>query len=205
MKAFLYKSIVVMLLLQSPMSSAEEQPPEAYRLVAETTDLVLAAVRSDHANYASDPRKLFSLIDSIILPHFDFERMSRWVLGKHWRRASDAQKSQFVREFRDLLVRTYSTALIAYAQEEVEVLPQRKARNPGEVIVVTEVRISGGFPVPIAYYMYETETGWKAFDVKIEGISLVANYRSSFSSRIRRDGLDKLIGLLAARNAQYRQ
>lgn len=191
-----------LLVLSLAMSSATavEQVVDANMLVAKTTEKVLTAIDADRETLRADPSKIHLLVNEFILPHFDFHRMSRWVLGKHWRRATEEQQEQFVVQFRTLLVRTYSTALLEYSNESVKVLPQRGSKKKDDVVVRTEIMPSGGFPVPINYSMYRDENTWKVYDITIDGISLVANYRNAFSSRIKQWGIEKLISVLAKRN-----
>jgi phospholipid transport system substrate-binding protein len=126
--------------------------------------------------------------------------MSRWVLGKHWREASEGQRVRFVEEFRSLLVRTYATALLEYSNQAVEVLPVRAAPDATDVVVRTEVRQPGAPPIPIQYSMNLEQGDWKVYDVTIDGISLVASYRSTFNAEASRGGLDRVIALLVERN-----
>ena len=116
-----------------------------------------------------------------MLPHIDFQRMSKWVLGKHWRRANIEQREQFVNEFRQLILRTYSTALLEFSEQKVNVLPVRAAADAREVTVRTEIQAQQGPVIPIAYDLYlDKNQQWKVYDLSIDGISLVSNYRSSF-------------------------
>lgn len=189
--------LLVALFLTVP--ALAETPPE--QIVRETTDEILRIVRADKKSFERDHRKLYKLADEKVLPHFDFVRMSQWVLGRHWRDATPEQRGRFVVEFRDLLVRTYSTALLNYTDQEIVVLPV--ARKPGdeEVTVKTEVRQKGGAPnVPIHYTFYKKGDAWKVYDVSIEGVSLVTNYRSVYATKIREEGLEALLVSMAQSN-----
>lgn len=186
-----------------PAARAADQPHPAEETVREAADRVLARLEAEKNVIESNPARVYDLAQSIILPHFDFERMSRWVLGRHWRDASEAQRERFTEEFRTLLVRTYARALAEYSEQEVEFLATRE-RAEDDVLVRTEVRQSGGPPIPIHYSMHRTDGTWKVYDVTIDGISLVTNYRSAFSSQIRQGGVERLIDRLAERNAALR-
>jgi phospholipid transport system substrate-binding protein len=129
--------------------------------------------------------------------------MSQWVLGVHWRNATPAQRDAFVTQFEDLLVRTYSRALVDYRNQKVAFLPAR-ARSADEVTVRASIDQGSGPAIPIAYEMYRTDAGWKVYDVAIDGVSLVINYRSSFGQEIRRGGIDGLIQRLAEKNMSDR-
>lgn len=174
------------------------QAPQA--LVQETTDKITSVLRTDQDKIKADPGHLLTVVDNIVAPHFDFERMSRWVLGKYWRKAKADEKTRFAQEFRTLLVRTYAKALNDNYDKTIEMLPLRKKKDGKQVIVRTEIQQSAGFPIPINYKMHIKNDAWKIFDVSVDGISLVANYRTSFAREIRKDGLTKLIASLAKRN-----
>lgn len=144
------------------------------------------------------------LIETHIEPSLDFDRMIRSVLGKNWRKANDEQRTKFRAEFRTLLLRTYGNALGEYSGQKVKYLPVSAKRNSDEeTLVKTELEQEGGFPVPVDYYLYKTEKGdWKVFDLSIDSVKLVANYRRSFTKSIRQEGLEKFLVSLAERNKQ---
>lgn len=179
-----------------------EAGAEPQEVVRQASAQVLDALASEGEALSGDPQRLYALVDTVLLRHMDFERMSRWVLGKHWKSASPEQRTRFVREFRGLLVRTYATALASYRGQRVEFLAQRPGASPEEVVVRTEIRQPGGAPIPVNFSLYRRDGEWKAYDVQIDGISLVANYRASFAAEVRSGGLDGLIQTLAVRNQQ---
>ncbi len=187
----------LLMLLASGTALAVQKPQD---LVMETTDKIIKILRNEQEAIKTNPQRLYEIVDGIVAPQFDFVRMSRWVLGKHWRKAKAEEKTQFAREFRTLLVRTYAKALNDNYDKKIEMLPARKKKGGKEVIVRTEVQQDAGFPIPINYKMYLADNTWKVFDVSVDGISLVANYRSSFAKEIRANGLPKLINRLAKRN-----
>lgn len=171
-------------------------------LVAQTTEKITSALRVEQDKIKATPNRLFEIVDEIVLPHFDFNRMSSWVLGKYWRKAKDNERKQFTQEFRVLLVRTYAKALNDNYDRKIDMLPVRLKKEGKEAIVRTEVQQEAGFPIPIDYKMYIKNDTWKVYDVSVDGISLVANYRTSFAKEIRKDGLPQLIARLADRNKQ---
>jgi phospholipid transport system substrate-binding protein len=195
----LFASMVLGLCLQA---AAAADLPDPESLVRQTSERMLGVLKEQRDVIKAQPARLYGLVDDIVLPHFDFERMSRWVLGKNWRQATPEQQQRFVVEFRNLLVRTYGTALLEYNDEQVRYLPLRMSADAREVNVRTEVQKPGGMPIPISYSMYRRDDGWKVYDVVIDGISLVSNYRTDFSAQIRSGGIDALIARLAERNAQ---
>ena len=174
---------------------------DAVSLVKATTQEIQAAMQREGLVIDSDPRRLNQLIDKIVVPHFDFRRMSRRVLGKHWKRASAGQKERFALEFKQLLIRTYAAALSENRDQPVNYLPIR-AVDDKRVVVRTAVARTTGAPITINYEMYSLDSTWKVYDVSVEGVSLVINYRASFAAEINKSGLDALIRRLASRNAK---
>lgn len=194
MKLFL---VGLLLSVASAYASIGDDP---VAVVRDTSDRALAEMASRKDELTENPGRIYDLIDQIVLPRFDFERMSQLVLGKYWRRANEAQKTAFVAAFRELLVRTYATALLNYSGQKIQYLPTRNDSNAEEVMVQTEVAEEGAPPIPIGYNLYRTGSGWKVFDVVIDGISLVSNYRTSFASQVRRYQISGLIAKLEERN-----
>lgn len=194
-----YWVVTLVMVVFSSQATAEMVAPDV--LVKQTTNTLMEKIQSEQALMESNPERLFSLVDEIVLPHFDFEKMSKWVLGKYWRKAEQAQREQFVHEFRQLLVRTYAKALLENVGQTVDYLPLRVKADAVDVTVNTEIPQEGGFPIPINYKMHRDGDEWKVYDVNIDGISLVTNYRTSFSSEIRKNGIDGLLAKLSSRTA----
>lgn len=169
-------------------------------LVQDTSTRMLAALKEERDVISKDSGRLYELVSTIVLPYFDFERMSQWVLGKNWRTATPDQRVRFVEQFRNLLVRTYGTALSDYADEKITYLPFAGDLGAQTVTVRTEIEQAGS-TIPINYSMYRSRDGWKVYDVAISGVSLVTNYRSSFGNVIRDKGMDSLIRQLAEKNS----
>ncbi len=171
---------------------AADAPPD--QLVRDRTGKIIELLKANKDTYAKDHKKLYAMVNEQVLPYFDFRAMSRLVLGKHWREASDDQRNRFTNEFRDLLVRTYATALLKYTNEQVLYLPFRSSPGEKTVTVKTEVKQAGGGPnIPIHYSFYLTDQSWKVFDVVIDGVSLVTTYRGTYAEKIRNEGIDALI------------
>lgn len=170
-----------------------------------TSKHILTIIGNHRDELRRDPQLIYAHINEILLPHFDFERMARWVLGKYWRPADEEQRKRFVEEFRSLLVRTYGSALLDYENQQIVYLPLRARENDTDVTVRTEIHPPGGGPIPVNYRMYLGTDGWKVHDVTIDNVSLVTNYRNSFANEIRRNGLDTLISKLAERNRPVKE
>jgi len=170
-------------------------------LAREVTDKIVALLKANKNVYTKDHKKLYAMVDEHVLPNFDFRAMSRTVLGRYWRTADEEQRARFTREFRDLLVRTYATALLKYNDETIVYLPFRLSPDDRTATVKSEVRrTDGGPPIAINYSFYRTDAGWKVYDVTIEGASLVTTYQSTYSARVQREGVNALIANLAQDN-----
>lgn len=197
--------VVLAFVMAVPAWAQEAQGPEAAQaLVKDTATKVLERLRTDREKLKAQPNLIYPLVEDLVLPHFDFARMSQWVLGKHWRTADAGQRERFTAEFRNLLVRTYAKALLEYTDQEVQYLPLQAESESDRVVVRTQIVQKGSpYPIPIFYYMYQPKDGsWKVYDISVDGVSLVANYRSSFASEIRSGSIDQLIAKLVAMNRQ---
>jgi phospholipid transport system substrate-binding protein len=164
---------------------------------------ILAGIKADPALQAGDVKKLEKLAEEKVIPFFNFSKMTQLAVGRGWKEATDAQKTSLVNEFRTLLVRTYSTQMAQFRNQTIDVKPLKGvAATDTEVTVKTLINQPGGTGIPIDYSMEKGKDGWKVFDVLIDGVSLVTNYRSSFGKEIQTTGIDGLIKVLADRNAK---
>ena len=182
----------------APLLASAQETPDA--LVKRTTDEVLAIIKADKDLQAGNNAKVVELAEQKVLPHFDFERMTRLAVGRNWAQASDAQKQALIKEFRTLLVRTYSTSLSQYRNQTIEVKPTRMTPQDKEATVRTAVIQQGGPPIPIDYAMEKMGDSWKVYDVVIDGASLVTTYRGTFNDQVQKGGLDGLVKTLQERN-----
>jgi len=192
----LFAGLILLLALPAMAASGPEQ------LVRQTSENVIAEIRANLDSYKSDPKKVYKLVDELVLPHFDFAAMTDLALGRHKDKVSATQRPAIIAEFRQLLVRTYSSALFEYTDQEMIYLPMEGNEADGMVIVRTEIEQAGGFPIPINYELRLGDGGWKVFDVSVDEVSLVTNYRSSFARAIKKDGIDGLIQTLQERNQE---
>ena len=195
----MFKKIVIAasLLCFSAIGFAET-PDE---LVKRTAEDVLAVVKTDKDIQAGNQEKIFALAEEKILPNFNFDRVSRMVLGRNWTKATADQKTAFQTEFRTLLLRTYATALSKYKNQTIEYKPLRMEDGANVASVKTSILQPGGQPIGVDYSLERKGEIWKVYDIVIEGVSLVTNYRSQFAQEIRTNGLDSLIKKLADKNA----
>lgn len=181
-----------------PLVAGAQEAPDA--LVKRVTDELLAIIKADKELQSGNQRKVVEVAEAKVLPHFDFARMTRLAVGRNWQQATDAQKEALVKEFRTMLVRTYSSSLSAYRNQTIEVKPLKLAAADKEATVRTAVIQQGGPPIPIDYSMEKGAEGWKVYDVVIDGVSLVTTYRGSFNDQIQKGGIDGLVKTLADRN-----
>ncbi len=169
-------------------------------LVKTTAEDVLTIIKSDKDIQAGNQAKIFALAEEKILPNFNFERVSRIVLGKNWNAASKEQQDAFQKEFKTLLIRTYASALSKYKNQTIDYKPLRAQPSDTEVSVKTQINQPGGQPIEVDYSLAKEADGWKVFDIVIEGVSLVTNYRGQFNNEIRQSGMDGLIQKLVEKN-----
>jgi len=192
------KNVMTCLILLITLPVMAATGPE--QLIRQTSKSVMAEIRGNIDTYQNDPQKVYKLVDEQVLPHFDFTAMADLALGRYKDRVSAEQRSAIVTEFRLLLVRTYSSALVEYTDQEPIYLPIDGTEAEGMVTVRTSYEQLGEFPIPIDYSLRFGDDGWKVFDVSVDEVSLVTNYRSSFARTIKKDGVDGLIKTLQARN-----
>jgi phospholipid transport system substrate-binding protein len=186
--------------LAADASSRAEMAPDA--LVQSVSSEVLDSIRADPALHSGDINRLQKLIDEKVAPYVDFERMTRLSVGRGWRSATPEQRQALMREFRTLLVRTYSGALSRVTDHQVKMRPFRAEPTDTDVLVRTQVAPSNGDPIQLDYRLEKTDAGWKIYDVSILGVSLVENFRNEFVSQINQNGVEGLIKALSDRNRQ---
>lgn len=183
-----------------PLGAVAQEPMAPDDLVKSVTLEVVDLIAKDKDIRSGDRAKLMRVIEAKVLPHFDFTSMTAMALGPSWRKANPDQKARLTREFETLLVRTYASALEAYSDQKFDFRPLRAKPTDTDVMVQVRVLQGGAQPVAIDYSMEKTAAGWKAYDVMVGGVSLVANYRTEFNSVVRQSGIDGLINSLAAKN-----
>jgi phospholipid transport system substrate-binding protein len=182
----------------APLSLAQEAPDA---LVKRVTLEVVGIIKADPKIQAGDQARIREVIETKLLPNFDFERMTALAMGRNWRNATPEQQKQLVEQFRTLLVRTYSGALNQYRDQAFDFKPLRADPASGDVVVKTEVLRQGQSPVQLDYGMVRKDSVWRVYDVIVGGVSLVTNYRDDFASQIQQGGIDGLIKTLTAKNS----
>lgn len=192
----LLRSILVFLVAFA--AYAQELAPDV--LVKNVTTEVVELITKDKEIRSGSRTKLIQVIESKVLPHFNFGAMTALAMGQNWNKASPEQKKRLTEEFKTLLVRTYASALSAYSEQRFDFRPLRARPTDTDVTVNVRVLQSGAQPVPIDYSMEKTGNGWKVYDVMVGGVSLVANYRTEFNNTVRESGIDGLIKNMQAKN-----
>ncbi|MFM2449260.1 MAG: hypothetical protein RIS44_1710 [Pseudomonadota bacterium] len=191
-----FSALLALMLSGTAWAQADKAPDT---LIKEVSIGVLDAVKADKSIQAGDVNKVIALVETRVMPHVNFQRMTASAVGRSWRQATPEQKTKLQDEFKTLLVRTYSGALAQVKEQTIEMKPLRASPTDTEVVVRSEVR-GKGEPIQLDYRMEKAESGWKIYDVNVLGIWLVDNYRSSFAQEISAGGLDGLIAKLVERN-----
>ena len=173
---------------------------EARQLVQSTAEEVIREIREHRAEIRDDHNALLAIVDRLLLPHVDAERMTRLVLGRYYRQATPSQREAFTEQFQRLLVRTYAGPLSELGDQTITITGTKPGGADDELIVESEVSGGDFGIVPVAYRMVPVDGEWKSYDVIVDGISLVNNYRGSFAQKIQRDGIDGLIRTLRDQN-----
>lgn len=204
MRNILFLNIILWFSWLAPATAADSMmAPDA--LAKSVTEEVLAIIRADKDIQAGSQKKVLELVETKIVPHFNFAGMTRIALGKNWSQANAEQRKALTNEFRALLIRTYTTAFTQYKNQTVEYRALRLAPSDNDVVVKSFIKQPSGQPIAVDYNMEKTDAGWKVYNLKIEGISLVENYRNTFNTEIQKSGIDGLIKTLADRNKSLAQ
>ena len=191
--------IFLLLMISAPLARADSSST-AEEVIRTTTAEVVGRLESN-PELSEDPGRLYEMVQDVVLPRFDFERISKRVLGKYWRRASEEQRRQFVAEFQTLLIKTYAIAIAAYDHEGIVYGPSR-TRSDNETSIRIEITRDSGPGIPITYELHFMNEKWKVYDVVVDGVSLSLTYRNDFRSLVRQDGIDALISRMVAHNHQ---
>lgn len=188
----------LLLLACTSVAPAQDVAPDV--LVRSITTEVIEIIKQDKDIQAGNSKKIADLVEKRIVPHFSFAHMTRIAVAVNWRRATPEQQKALAEEFKTLLVRTYSNALSLYRDQAIEFKPLRMRPDDVDVTVKSEIRQKGAQPVTLYYDMEKTPAGWKVYDVKVSGVSLITNYREDFAAQVRESGIDGLIKTLVSKN-----
>jgi len=197
MKRLMLSVVLGMVVIASDVSLASDSTPN--EIVETAAQSVLDAIDGKREHLKEHPEELYSLIEEVLVPRFDRAYSARLVLGKHWRSASTEQKKRFVEAFHQSLLAQYAEGMLDFTAEKLKVLPFRGDPEKSKVKVRTLVTLEDGKEVPVNYSLRRTDDGWKVWDVIVEGISYVKNYRTDFNTEIRAKGLDAVITRLESK------
>jgi phospholipid transport system substrate-binding protein len=193
--------LLVLLCLPGAAVGATQQSPQA--LVEAVTGDVLGALRHQDGDITGDRGKLVALIEERVAPYFDFRLMATQVLGHHWRDATEQQRERFTAVFKQLLTNTYAAVFGHYENQTVQVHAAEKTSSPDRVMVPTSIMTPSQEDIGVNYRLYRRDGKWQVYDVVVDGISLLINYRSEYSRLLQRESLDSLIARIEAKNAAF--
>lgn len=195
----LYILVSIVLLLPLAARSQTAQSPEEF--MQGVVNNILGEVKTERQQLKQNPDKLRQLVINGIMPHVDFPYVSQLVLGQYWRTASAQQRDEFMAAFRDMLMRTYADALLSYEDQTIKYLPSHNDPKAPDANVNSQIIPKNGEPISVIYRLYRNKQNeWKVYDITVEGISLVTNYRNTFANEVRTGGLDNLIQKLKTHN-----
>lgn len=192
--------IACTLLISAAVNAAEVESP--VDMLKRTSDDVIKVLKEKKAEIDADPSIVYQIVDDYILPHLDDVTLAKLALGKNWRNANNEQRIEFVDQFRTLLVRTYSKSLQEFSDQVINFSPMTVAAGETKVTVKSEVLQSGGPTIPVDYRLRLKDNEWKVYDIKIDGVSLVTNYRGTFAQEMRKGGMEAVLKMLHEKNAK---
>ncbi|MCW8825576.1 MAG: ABC transporter substrate-binding protein [Gammaproteobacteria bacterium] len=219
-KSFSLVAAVALMLLTSNMAMAADEPAVSSKenmgpvvMLQNATHNLLTKMEQDRATIKADGTHLMALANEVLLNHFDTDAMSRWVLGKHWKSASKEQQKQFTQEFQTLVIRFYVSAMfddpklldeiIEMGDRIITFEPVAWDATTKKVTVKSMFSIPSGLEVPVNFKLYFAKSGqWLIYDVNVDGISLITNYRNSFGAEIRKDGMAAMLERLINKNRE---
>lgn len=210
MRALVVAMLLLALTAATLPAAAQPAPtptpgPGPQEMMEKVSQDLLRDLDAHRAALKQDPSGVRALVDKHLLPHFDTDYAARLVLGKHWRAATEAQRKRFIEAFYGTLMADYGDAIVEFTADRLRILPFRGDPAADSATVRTEVKRDDGTPVPVNYSLRRTPQGWKAWDVTIEGISYVRNFRNDFGAEVDQKGLDALIQRLESQNASRQQ
>ncbi len=190
----------ILLLVANHVFAIDDRAPE--QIVEETSSTILNTINEKNTELREDPALINALINETVIPIIDLDSMGKLILGKYWKKASEEQRAGFIGEFKDMLIRTYAKSLVDYGHAKVNVLPTREKEQGKYYTVQSELSVGAGkAPLQVAYvFRKNKQEEWKVFDLAVDGLSLVKNFRTSFGQEIKETSLDALIARLANTN-----
>lgn len=184
------KRLLILLLAVLPMMAVAQSPNDS---IEEAAALLEQALDGRRDEFAADKPALYATINEILLPRFDRQYAAQLVLGKHWREASKEQRQRFIDGFYNTLLKRYADGVLEYDQSRVTILPFRGDATKTRTMVRSVVSLDDGSKVPVNYALVQRDSGWMLFDVTIEGVSYIRNFRAELDSEIRGSSLEAVI------------
>jgi phospholipid transport system substrate-binding protein len=191
---------ILALLVSATVTAAEIEPP--VDLLKRVSDDVIKILKEKREAIDADPNIVYQIVDDHILPHLDDVTLAKLALGKNWNKANNDQKIEFVDQFRTLLIRTYSKSLQEFRDQTINFSPLNVAAGEDKVTVKSEVLQSGGPAIPVDYRLRLKDNEWKVYDIIIDGVSLVTNYRGTFAQEMRKGGIEAVLKMLQDKNSR---
>jgi phospholipid transport system substrate-binding protein len=189
-KSLLTSVLLAAVVITAPVY-AELPPPQ--EVIESAVSQLTESMEGRREELMEDRQALYALIDEVLLPRFDRKFAAQMVLAKHWRNADDAQRERFIKAFYQALLRRYADGLLEFEQDRVEVLPFRGDLSKPRAKVRSTVQLNDGGKIAVDYELVKRDTGWLLFNVVIEGVSYIRNYRTELDSEMRGSSLDAVI------------
>lgn len=203
MKKLLMTGLITQLLVIGLLSTvvAEIRSPEV--IIEQTSTQLLDIINQESDRIREDVKFVDSIVNEIIVPIIDLQSMAKLILGKHWKTASEQQRTDFIDEFKNMLIRTYAKSVADFGHAKINIIPNAEGQKGKFYRVKTQVTLSGNPPLNVDYvFRQQNDKQWKAFDLVVDGLSMIKNFRSSFSQEIEETSLDALIDRMRNTNTE---
>lgn len=203
MKKLLMTGLITQLLVIGLLSTAvaEIRSPEV--IIEQTSTQLLDIINQESDRIREDVKFVDSIVNEIIVPIIDLQSMAKLILGKHWKTASEQQRTDFIDEFKNMLIRTYAKSVADFGHAKINIIPNAEGQKGKFYRVKTQVTLSGNPPLNVDYvFRQQNDKQWKAFDLVVDGLSMIKNFRSSFSQEIEETSLDALIDRIRNTNTE---
>lgn len=187
---------VLALVASWPLAAERQQQP--YEIIQTAANSMTEQLRGRKEYLGDNPDELYTLVNEILVPHFDIRYAGRLALGKHWRAATKEQRNRFIDVFYEFLLQSYANGVLKFEEDAITVLPGEPVADENRTVVKTQMRMDDGSQVPVNYSMRRSKAGWRVYDVRIEGVSYIQNYRNQFNAEIAALGIDAVIERLQA-------
>ena len=203
MKKLLMTGLITQLLVIGLLSTATAEIRSPEVIIEQTSTQLLDIINQESDRIREDVKFVDSIVNDIIVPIIDLQSMAKLILGKHWKTASEQQRNDFIGEFKNMLIRTYAKSFADFGYAKINIIPNAEAQKGKFYRVKTQVTLSGSPPLNVDYvFRQQKDKQWKAFDLVVDGLSMIKNFRSSFSQEIEETSLDALINRMRNTNTE---